>query len=95
MSEGGHTIHFKDVNYGRNKKKIVVVLHSSKTHYLSQKPQLITINGFDDVKDAGTWYNILKYCPYKLIVDYIAARGPQCRGNEYFFHFQGWNTYQS
>ena len=73
-TEGGHAVKFGDVNYGKNKKKIVIVLRTSKTHNESEKPQIIMINGYNPETDTKTWYNLPKYCPYKLIVDYIFAR---------------------
>ena len=87
-SEGGHAVKFRDVNNGRNKKKIVVFLQSSKMHYLSEKPQIITVNGFELTREDETWYNLPKYCPYKIIVNYILARGGRKSSDEQFFIFR-------
>ena len=38
-----HAVRAKDVHVGTNKKKMLFVLHSSKTHDKGSKPQLIKV----------------------------------------------------
>ena len=38
-----HTVKTKDVHIGENKDKILIILYSSKTHDIAQKPQKIKI----------------------------------------------------
>ena len=43
LTSGSHPVLAKDVHIGTNKKKLLFVLHSSKTHTKGDKPQLIKI----------------------------------------------------
>ena len=75
-SDSNHTICFSDVHFEPNREKVLLVLHSSKTHCESNKPQIVKINciceGFRN-----------KYCPCEIISDYTLLRG--VRRNQHFF----------
>lgn len=66
ITTGAHPVKAPDVRYAKNKNKIVVTLHSSKTHSYKDNPQHITIEGQPDLHDL---------CPVKLIADYVKLRG--------------------
>ena len=44
LTKSSHTVKAKDVHIGINKKKLMFVLHSSKSHDEGNKPQVIKIN---------------------------------------------------
>ena len=47
MTLGNHVIKAKDVHVGKNKNKLMFVLHTSKTHWTDVKPQVIKISSTD------------------------------------------------
>ena len=80
VTKGDHPVKARDVHIAVNKKKIQLVLRSSKTHTEGDKPQIITINGisqngFDE-----------ENCPFHILDDFLSRR-PTCRDarNEPFF----------
>ena len=88
-SEGGHSIRFKDINYGTNKKKIMIALRSSKTHFRSQPPQIVTIcRVVSNAMMQKSRLSQQKYCPYDMILEYIRCWGPRSYENELFFIFR-------
>ena len=75
-----HAVKAIDVHIAENKKRLLFVLRSSKTHTIADKPQLIHISAIND--------NHSEYCPFKCINDYLEIR-PSCKSiNEHFFIFQ-------
>ena len=61
IAKGSHPILAKDVQIGLNKKKILFILRTSKTHWKDSKPQLIKITGSSRHKPARTDPNL---CPF-------------------------------
>ena len=47
LTSGPHAVKAKDVHVGRNKNKLMFVLHTSKTHWKDADPQIIKINSVD------------------------------------------------
>ena len=82
VTKGAHPIVVNDVNVSDNKKKFLIVLRSSKMHTNAHKPQTISI--VSTPRGTGrtcyAWKNELcsqvELCPFKLLQDYIKARGP-------------------
>ena len=70
-----------------NKNKLMFVLHSSKTHGLGDKPQIIKIQGYD-LQDV-TPRVVNRHCPFRILQQYIAVR-KQTRAaeSEQFFVFR-------
>ena len=82
VTESDHVIKAKDVHIGKNKKKLMFILHSSKTHTPGVKPQIIKITSSQNIKQNNT------YCPFKLLQDYIQIRKKYKTANEQFFVFR-------
>ena len=94
ITKGSHPILAKDVHIGSNKKKLMFILHTSKTHWKNNKPQLIKITASQVKKDQKT-SKLLRggdtqaQCPYDLLRNYIRVRENYNRWNEPFFVFKG------
>ena len=80
MTNGPHVLKAKDVHIATNKDKMLLILYSSKTHDKSSSPQeiKITANGSSTKR---------YYCPFKLMRQYIRARGSYIDPEEQFFVF--------
>ena len=77
-----HVVKAKDVHVGMNKKKLMFVLFTSKTHSWAVKPQMIKISAI-----SGQKYD-RKLCPYKLLQDYVLVRPKYRRNSEPFFIYK-------
>ena len=91
--ENDHVIKAKDVHVGRNKKKMMFLLHTSKTHWTDCKPQVVKIHSTDfncvgkRFKEKKTNKNGLDFCPFALLNDYINVRNARQSNDEQFFVF--------
>ena len=86
-----HILKTKDVHIGKNKKKLMFVLHSSKTHGKDSKPQIIKINGEEyDVTGKKIVGNITKnqFCPFHILKNYVEIRKCRQNDNEQYFVFR-------
>ena len=88
LAQGPHTLLARNVHIGVNKKKLLFVLTTSKTHGKGDAPQLIKIASNSDKKnirkklpDRG------KICPFKTLQDYIKIRPAAKSTEEQFFVF--------
>ena len=93
LTSGSHPIKAGDIKVGRNKRKMKFILRSSKTHGRYNCPQLVKISS-QDKSDKQGQNSRRKYislpCPYQLLRDYAAARGPMANPkNDPFFVFAG------
>ena len=71
-----HAVKVIDVHIGINKQKILFILRSSKTHSRSSPPQKIKIST-TELKTPihkKLCKNNCKYCPYKLLHNYLRIR---------------------
>ena len=84
LTAGEHQIKAKDIHIGQNKNKLLIVLHSSKTHGAESIPQRIKIS--EIVTKCNRRY--LFFCPFKLIRDYIAVRGGHESDNDPFLIYK-------
>ena len=84
VTASDHPILVKDVHLGQNKKKVLFVLHHSKTHDESVQPQMVKVSSTPKKKCKS--YSDM-YCPYKLLKTYICARGAARSHMEQFFVF--------
>ena len=78
-SAGSHPVLAKDVQLGTNKKKIMFILRSSKTHTKNKMPQIVKIantakpkSPSSNARDVSSCYkkkvgNCLKHCPYRIL----------------------------
>ena len=73
IAESQHVVKVKDVHIGQNKRKLMFLLHSSKTHNKGSKPQIIKINRMSN--EASTMVKRQsKYCPFNLLQEYAKIR---------------------
>ena len=70
LTMGRHTLKAVDVHAGNNKNKLLLVLHSSKTHGRESRPQLIKI--LKTKPDNRLSFN---FCPFTLTNKYMTYRG--------------------
>ena len=77
---GPHVIKAKDVHVGKNKNKIMFVLHSSKTHCKANKLQIIKLTQVGNTPDTVV-------CPFKLMQEYLEIWGKYRDPSEQFFTF--------
>ena len=80
-----HVLLAKDVHVGTNKNKMLLVLHTSKTHGKGDKPQMIKISATPITKEFKHRTNV--FCPFKLLKDFIEVRPVSMSHNEQFFVF--------
>ena len=82
-----HAVKARDIHMATNKQKILIILHSSKTHGKESRPQKIKIIANKEEKAKG--YRKRNFCPFSLVHNYIKTRR-QCYGSidEPFFVFQ-------
>ena len=69
-ASGNHAVLAKDVCIGRNKNKLMFVLHTSKTHTKGHKPQIIKISKtrcFQSTAATSQQTTCYRYCPFKMI----------------------------
>ena len=88
LTKSEHCLLAKDVQIGDNKEKILLTLHSSKTHGQGSKPQQIKISGVaqENVSNKVRCKNRF-FCPFKLINKYFKLRGDYFKDNDQFFVF--------
>ena len=83
-----HIVLAKDVHMAVNKKKLMLILHSSKMHLECDKPQCIKIHS----TFTGTKLNLksdnVRYCPFQLLRNYILFHESYVRDDEQFFVFR-------
>ena len=89
-----HVLKAKDVHVGKNKNKMMFILHSSKTHGLESAPQIIKI--------YSNSYNVMgkelalpvqethanKFCPFQMLREYLQVRKLWKSDQEQFFVFK-------
>ena len=97
LTSGSHPVCARDVHIGDNKDKIMFILHTSKTHWYDNKPQIIKISSknllqgsIQHDKDKDT----LEFCPYHLLHRCIACRSTFRRINEPFFIFSDGSAFE-
>ena len=83
-----HVVKVKDVYIELNKCKLMLVLHSLKTHNQNAKPQIIKIDSVNKPtltahQRAHSGYN--QYCPFRLLQQYISMHKKYQRDDEQFF----------
>ena len=88
-----HAVRAKDVHVGTNKKKMLFVLHSSKTHDKGSKPQLIKVTSMPTAalpNFKNTMGDANVSCPFEILNDYIAVRKKRKTHlpNEQFFIYE-------
>ena len=87
---GTHPILATDVQIGINKKKIMIILRTSKTHWKNKKPQIIHITSATKAKNKnhGRTSLSMTYCPFELLQQFVAIRNSCKHPAEPFFVFK-------
>ena len=81
--QGSHTILAKNVHLAQNKRKVMFILYTSKTHDTSSRPQKVKIAALNQ-------NNLSCYCPFDLLTRYLTLRNNSyLTKDEHFFIFQG------
>ena len=83
VSQGDHAMKAKDVHMASNKDKMLIVLHTSKTHGRESFPQKIKIKAASNSEIVERFF-----CPFKLMRKYLSTRGGYRDDSEQFFIFR-------
>ena len=70
-SISNHAIKAKDVHLGKNKDKILFILHSSKTHDKESLPQKVKISANPKGRQGSSKSH---FCPFRIFYDYLVLR---------------------
>ena len=80
LASGTHPVLAKDVHVAMNKKKMKFILHTSKTHWKNNKPQVIKISSSKQTDcDRQSTFQLRPqqlpieddYCPFLILQEYI------------------------
>ena len=87
IMQSEHVIKARDVHVARNKKKMMFVLHSSKTHTKGDKSQIVKIQS---IKPNSTELNSrqVQWCPFGLLRKFLEVRQGFVITDEQFFIFR-------
>ena len=89
VAQGTHTLLARNIHYATNngKQKLLIVLHSSKTHGPNSKPQKVRIEGNVHLgKERNSQQR--SYCPYACIREFLQIRGDYITNDEQLFIFR-------
>ena len=89
VTESPHVLKARNVHIATNKDKLLVVLYTSKTHGLGQRPQKIKITS--NRREQSGQYSHRHFCPFEVLRKFIKMRGGYSCEQEQFFVFRGGN----
>ena len=81
LTTGDHPVLAKDVHIANNKKKLLFVLRTSKTHWKDVNPQVIKIKSTENCEQDKN------YCPFAILRNYLMVRPTYISDEEPFFVF--------
>ena len=81
-----HVLRASNIHMALNKKKILLILYSSKTHDKASRPQKIKIT--ENLNEKSGHYHHRHFCPFKLMNDFMRVRGDYDDEEEQFFVFR-------
>lgn len=84
MAKGDHPILARDVHLSHDKKKVQIILRTSKTHGLGDQPQYVKF----DTKDSRSYLYNRHFCPFEIVREYLEVRGPKESDSALMFQFQ-------
>ena len=96
LTAGEHPILARDIHIADNKRKMLFILHSSKTHGLDALPQSVKISS-TRAKQSYLVYNrssrkdMYYSCPYEMLRTYVRRRPTYLIDSEPLFHISGPN----
>ena len=79
--EADHAVRAKNFHIGSNKRKLLIVLYSSKTHHKGNIPQKIKITESQTRKQQIHRH----FCPFKVLNEFISVRGSTIQSDEEHF----------
>ena len=82
-----HALKAKDVHFADHKEKILLVLHSSKTHGKESRPQKIKISA--TVNTYSIWSKHKHFCPFEITCNFIKVRGKEYYSDDELFFILG------
>ena len=91
VTKGSHPIQARDVHIAQNKKELLFMLRTSKTHMGNVKPQIVKITGLVSSKQGNVPQPTNpnnRYCPFKILHDFLAVRTGYTSIDEPFFVFR-------
>ena len=88
IADSPHVMKAADVYIGDNKDKLMFILHSSKTHTKSDKPQIIKILAQEVGRNDQIKLHKHNICPFSIIDNYLKIRKPMKSKDEPFFVFK-------
>ena len=84
VAESPHAVRVTKVHQSTNKRKFLLILDSSKTHGRTDRPQELTLDIHDKVKNS-------LYCPVQLAKNYSILRPKYNSPTEQFYIFQDYS----
>ena len=88
LTQGDHCIKARNIHSAINKKKILIVLYTSKTHGKESHPQRVKISTLDNKDKGGLKKNKRFFCPFALMNNYLKIRGGYKNECEQLFVFR-------
>ena len=89
ITHGDHSIKARDIHIMQNKKKLLIMLRSSKTHCKADKPQYVKFTANNrrppEACQNGSNFNL---CPFSALVEYLRHRKGFISLHEQFFVFK-------
>ena len=91
LTKSQHVVKVTNVKIAMNKKKILFLLESLKTHGTNVLPQKIKISSTEQSKQNKNRTNkrseLASFCPYQLLCNYLEVRPKSLSKDEQFFVF--------
>ena len=87
LTNSPHCIKAKDIHAAVNKDKIMLILYTSKTHNMANRPQKIKIQAVQKMNKLAGHVSRC-FCPFKLVSNYLKIRGSYQQENELLFVFR-------
>ena len=87
VTKGPHAILASNVHIRENKIKILFLLKTLKTHSKGSQPQRIKISS-TPVKEKASTGSGTKFCPFRILSDFVIARPSALNETEQFFIFR-------
>ena len=93
LAQGTHTLRAKDVHVATNtkKRKMKMILYSSKTHGKNNRPQSVKIEGNVHLTAEKNSKKTC-YCPYACLSEFLVLRGDYLELDDQLFVFSDGNT---
>lgn len=84
MAKGDHPVLARDVHLAHDRKKVQIILRTSKTHGLGDQPQYVKFDSYDS---RSYLYN-KHFCPFEVVREFLSTRGPKQNDDDMLFVFQ-------